>query len=245
MNYSDHFSASATIYRRGRPHYPAALFEALRDAAPELDLAWDCATGNGQAAIGLSRHFRKVVATDASANQIAEAMPAENVSYLVAPAERAPLEDAAADLVTVAEALHWFNAPAFYAELRRVLRSGGVFAAWSYGDTVIASDVDAVVAAFKDGVLAQYWPARARHADVAGAMLPPGFDVMPFPAFDMTAEWRVDDFLTYVHSWSATQRIIKVDPGVMQGFAKELSERWGAAARLVRWPLSLRLGRLQ
>ena len=129
--YPDHFSALAAAYGQFRPDYPAALFDHLAGLLPAHDLAWDGATGNGQAALPLAARLRHVVASDASAAQLAEAATLSNISLCVASAEQVPLASASVDLVTVAQALHWFRLPAFFSEVRRVPRPTGVLAVWT------------------------------------------------------------------------------------------------------------------
>ncbi|HEY6050877.1 MAG TPA: class I SAM-dependent methyltransferase, partial [Thermoanaerobaculia bacterium] len=147
-SFHDHFSGHAADYARYRPDYPEALFSYLASLAPDHRLAWDCATGSGQAAAGLARHFDEVLATDASSRQIEQALPIPRVRYAVCPAESVALPDAGADLVAVAQALHWFDLGAFFAEVRRVLVPGGVLAVWCYGLLSIAPEIDSILNRF-------------------------------------------------------------------------------------------------
>lgn len=145
MTFHDHFSEHAEDYARFRPTYPDSLYKFLGETVTARALAWDCATGNGQAAVGLAAHFERVIATDASRPQIAQALAHPRVEYRVAEATQSGLADASVDLVTIAQALHWFDTPTFYAEVRRVLTPAGVCAAWGYGLMRIAPAIDAVV----------------------------------------------------------------------------------------------------
>ena len=129
MTFKDHFSKQAADYAKFRPQYPPELFEYLGGIAPQRKLAWDCATGNGQAAIALASVFERVIATDASEAQIANAEAHAHVEYRVAPAENSGIESDTIDLVMVAQALHWFDLDRFYAEVMRLLKPGGIFAA--------------------------------------------------------------------------------------------------------------------
>ncbi len=156
--FADHFSAASADYARYRPDYPDRLFAYLADRAPGRRRAWDCATGNGQAARGLARHFAEVIATDASAQQIASAPPHRRVSYRVAPAEDSGLPDESVELITVAQALHWFDRPRFWPEARRVLVPRGVIAVWCYDLLSIDAEVDAVVGRLYRDVVGPYWP---------------------------------------------------------------------------------------
>src|SRR5512145_799814 len=145
FNFEDHFSEHSKQYAQYRPRYPNEIYAYLASLTPGHSLAWDCGTGNGQAAVGLADYFDKVHATDASAEQIALAYPHANVEYHVEPAEHVSLRDASADLVTVAVAIHWFNFDEFYREVRRVLKPDGVLAAWTYSLTEISPQIDQLV----------------------------------------------------------------------------------------------------
>ena len=133
QSFHDHFSDVAKRYADFRPHYPAALFDYLATLVPRTPLVWDCACGNGQATVDLAERFERVIATDASREQVASARPNPKVEYRVAPAEQSGLPAESVGLITVAQALHWFDLDRFYAEARRVLYSNGVLAAWAYG----------------------------------------------------------------------------------------------------------------
>lgn len=245
-DFRDHFSVLAEGYARHRPGYPDALFTWLAGQATSNARAWDCATGTGQAARGLADHFREVVATDASADQIALAHGPDNVRFEVAPAEAAPLPAASVDLITVAQALHWFDHHAFYAEVRRVLRPGGVLAAWSYNLlTIDAGPIDTAVGRLH-AVVDPHWPPERHHVATGYRELPFPFEPLPAPPFAMSAEWTLPDLLGYLGTWSAVRYYREAtgeDP--LAGVATELQQAWGAADRVrtVRWPLSLRVGR--
>ena len=180
-SFKDHFSAHASAYARYRPRYPEALFAYLASLCPAHDLAWDCATGNGQAARSLTEHFARVVATDASADQLAHAAPHEQITYHVAPAAQSPLASHSADLVTVAQALHWLDLDAFYAEVRRVLKPGGVLAVWTYGLLRINPAVDAVIQRLYTDIVGAYWPPERRHVEDGYRALAFPFDAIEPP----------------------------------------------------------------
>ena len=128
-SFKDHFSKQAADYATFRPRYPQKLFEYLGSIAPSRRLAWDCGTGNGQAAVGLASTFHRVIATDASEKQIANAQQHERIDYRVASAEDSGIQSEMIDLIMVAQALHWFDLDRFYDEARRVLKRDGVLAA--------------------------------------------------------------------------------------------------------------------
>lgn len=206
MTFNDHFSSHAGEYAKARPDYPAELFEWLASLCTACDLAWDCATGNGQAAIALARHFERVIATDASDKQIANASPHPNVEYRVAAAEDSGLQPASVDLVTVAQALHWFDQARFHDEARRVLKPGGVIAAWCYHFAEIDADVDCIMRVFEYEVVGEFWPPERKHIDAHYQDLPFPFERIAMPEFRMIRNWTRAQFLAYVATWSAVQR---------------------------------------
>lgn len=245
--FKDHFSGRSPDYRKYRPTYPPGLFTHLAGLAPARDLAWDCGTGTGQAAVGLGDHFARVIATDPSTEQLAEAEPHPRVEYEVAPAERSPLADGTADLVTVAQALHWFDFDRFYAEVRRVCRPGGVLAVWSYGFHRVNPAVDRVLDRFEDEFVGRCWPPERRYVNERYRTIPFPFPELPAPRFEMTVVWDLAGVLGYLGTWSATKLFIAAkgfDP--VERLRDEFAAAWGdpAAVRPVRWELNVRLGRV-
>ena len=243
--FKDHFSGHAIDYANARPHYPAALFDWLASLTSQHDLAWDCGTGNGQAAVALAKHYSHVVATDASKTQIANAFSHATVEYRVAPAEQTTLESGCVDLVTVAQAAHWFDLPAFYQEVRRVAKPGAVLALWCYGLCKISPEVDAVIMGFYEGESAAYWPPERSLVDAGYSTLPFEFSEIEPASISMIREWTLHQFLGYLNTWSAVQRYIKQtghDP--MPALAASLGRAWGAPkkAHEVIWPLYVRAG---
>lgn len=245
MTFSDHFSSHAGDYAKFRPRYPEELFQYLASIVPKRKLAWDCATGNGQAAIALAGVFEDVIATDASERQIANAEPHAHVAYRVAPAENSGIDSNTIDLITIAQALHWFDLDRFYTEANRVLKPHGAVAAWAYNLLCITPAIDAVLNHYYSKVVGSFWPAERAFVEK--------FDQIPFPftetaapLFDMVAEWNITHLLGYLRTWSATQRYIKANNGdPLASIDNELRSAWGDAAqsRRVIWPLTLRVGR--
>jgi len=246
-SFKDHFSAHATDYRAFRPVYPPGLFAFLASAAPGRTLAWDCGTGNGQAAVGLADHFERVFATDASAGQLAAAEPHPRVEHAVAPAERCPLPDASADLVTTTQALHWFDHDRFYAEVRRVCRPGGLLAATCYYEPSVSPEVDPVLRRWED-FIRPYWTPERVWVDAGYRTIPFPFpEPLPVPPMEVTAACDLARFLGYLGTWSATKQYVRAhgsDP--LDRFGPEFAAAWGdpAAVRTLRWAFNVRLGRV-
>jgi SAM-dependent methyltransferase len=243
--FRDLFSRAAAEYAAHRPRYPARLFAELVARVPRTRLAWDCATGNGQAALGLAEHFQRVIATDGSAAQIASAVPHERVTYRVALAEASSLPSETVDLVTVAQAVHWFDRDAFYREARRVLVPGGVIAVWCYSALEIDERVDALVRSFYEETVGPYWLQDRRLVDVGYRTLDFPFDEFELPSLTIEQDLTLDQLGGYLRTWSATQRYAREraeDP--VAPLIAEIAASWGepCAARRARWPLSVRAG---
>lgn len=246
--FSDHFGRVAGSYAEFRPSYPEALYAWLAAQCAAHDTAWDCGCGSGQASVALASHFRHVQATDASADQIAHAEPHPRVQYAVAPADQSGLAAASADLVTVAQALHWFDLPSFYAEVRRVATPGAVFAAWTYGvHEVEGAGINAVLRHFYHKVIGPFWPAERRHVENGYRELDFPFERLDAPTLDMQADWPLAQLLGYLRSWSATARYVAAnhnDP--VEALAEQLLPLWGDpdCRRRIRWPLGILAGRV-
>ena len=245
--FHDHFSSVAEQYASFRPRYPAALFDYLAALCPERRLAWDCACGSGQASVPLGDRFESVLATDASAAQVAAASTHPRVRYQVARAEQSGLDSASADLVTVAQALHWLDLAPFYAEVTRVLRPGGVLAVWTYGSPHSAvPPIESVLARFLSEMIGPYWPPERALVDSGYRTLPFPFPEVAPPEFAIEQRWSLPHLLGYVRSWSATSRYVarhRIDPVI--ALEASLLAPWGEpqTTHVIRWPLSMRLGR--
>ena len=246
-SFKDHFSKQAALYAKYRPGYPADLFADLAALAPSRDLAVDVATGSGQAALGLADHFARVIACDASAAQLAGATPHERVEYRVTTAEELDLPDACADLVAVAQALHWFDFDRFFARVRAVLRDGGVIAAWSYRLHTVNDAIDPLTHDFYENIVGPYWPPERAHVEAEYRTIPFPFDEIPMPPRAVRLDWTLPVLMGYLRSWSATQRFVDVrgfDP--VDDLEARIAPRWGDpdAPRAVTWPVVLRVGRV-
>ncbi len=242
--FKDYFSTQATSYTQFRPVYPDALFEWLASLPANRGTAWDCATGNGQAAVGLSKYFDEVIATDASENQIAQASPQKKVDYRLARAENSGLEKHSADLITVAQAAHWFDHDAFADEATRVLRDDGVIALWGYELQRVSPEIDSVIDYLYEKILGQYWPPERRHIETAYHDIPFPFRKIDAPEFSLQVQWSADQQLGYFRTWSSTERYKKSmgsDP--VELIEDQLRAVWGEQSRRVSWPLFMKVGR--
>ncbi len=256
MKFKDHFSEQAGDYARYRPDYPEALFAFLAKSVTQHELAWDCGTGNGQAALELAGHFDRVIATDPSQAQIRNAVRHEKIDYSVAPAEQTGIPSGSVDLITVAQALHWFRFEAFYEEAFRVLKPQGVLAVWCYGLSRINPDVDKVVHHYYKNIVGPYWPPERRYIDEKYRTIPfassapssahgilgsvggtslyhsscatPPFVELPTPEFYMKTEWDMNDLIGYLHTWSATQLCQrKNEQDPIDIIRRALAKAWG------------------
>ncbi len=247
------FASVAREYANFRPGYPPELFAWLARNCVARRAVWDCGCGSGQASTALADHFDHVHATDVSAEQIAAAKPHPRVSYSVAPAERSGLPGATVDLVTVAQALHWFDVEAFHAEARRVARPGALLAVWTYPrPEFIEAKLDRAFHDFYVEVVGPYWPPERRHVDSNYETLPApprelGFEPLPHPPFGLELRWVLDQVLGYVSSWSATARYKKqkgTDPVPL--LREALLPLWPVAGpATLRMPLGMRVARVR
>jgi len=247
MGFKDHFSVAAESYAAYRPSYPAALADLLAGAAPRLRLAWDCGCGSGQLSVLLAERFDHVVATDASAAQLARATPHPKVEYRQAGEGASGLPDHCVDLAVAAQAAHWFDLAVYYAEVRRVARPGAVIAQTVYNLVQVNDKVDRAIRRFYGDVLGRYWPPERRHVEVNYASLPFPFEPIAAPPLEMRATWTLAHFIAYMRTWSAVIALEKAEgEGPMEALRRELEPLWGAgdAGREVRWPLTVRAGRV-
>lgn len=247
MTGTDHFSNVARAYAEYRPRYPGELFEFVSSLTPKHRRAWDCGAGSGQATEGLLPYYSNVVATDISRSQLGSAPAADRLDRVAASGEHCPLGRATVDLVVVAQALHWIDRPAFYAEVRRVVAAGGAIVVWSYDLAMLGDpELDRAFRDFYDRTLGQYWPPERRLVDDRYRGIEFPFEETESPEFSMAADWTLDELLGYVGTWSAVNRYRASqghDPAAM--LVEQLEAGWPRGERRrIRWPLTVRAGRL-
>ncbi|MGC1459910.1 MAG: class I SAM-dependent methyltransferase [Steroidobacteraceae bacterium] len=222
------------------------MFQYLVGLCADTHRVWDCGTGSGQAAVALAEWFAQVDATDVSAQQIANAVPHERVRYSVQPAERTGFSDRCFNLVTVAQALHWFDLNEFWPEVHRVLRPGGIFAAWTYTTPFLSEELDAIVATRLLRVIKGHWAPQNQIAWDAYATIPFPFQELMPPQIAMQMTWNLWQFSAYLGTWSATRRCIDANGAAFfDTFIGELESAWGdpTTPRVVRMDFFCRVGR--
>ena len=254
------------MYASSRPTYPREIFEFIVGLVDERNLAWDCATGNGQAAVVLADYFKQVVASDISIKQIENAQrKSSSISYQIFPAEKTPFEDHSVDLITVAQALHWFDFDRFYNEAKRVLKKrvegggskksgvggGGVIAAWTYGLHTISPEIDKVTHHLYEDILGdKYWPEERKYVEYRYETIPFPFKQIPAPQFQIQLSWNMSELINYFYSWSSVQKFIEknnYDP--ISKICRSLEYAWGGKKhiyqkRSVIWPVYLKVGKV-
>ena len=247
--YKDLFSRQSSDYAKFRPTYPQSLFQFLASQAPHANLAWDCGTGNGQSAVQLAQFFKHVIATDPSQKQLEHSISHPKVEYRQEPAEHSSLENHSVDLITVAQAFHWFRQADFFSEVKRVLKPCGLLALWCYELAIISPAVDALVYHLYKDLLGSYWEQERllveegyRFVDFAADL---AFTEIALPSFEMGSNWSLEHLVGYLSTWSALQAFIQknnTDP--LEALYPELTAAWGnTPIHPVRWKLAIRVCR--
>lgn len=240
----DLFSAQASLYATFRPTYPAALYQFIFDHVSEKNVAWDCATGNGQVAQYLSHHFQKVFATDISQQQLDNAFQAQNIIYSIAPGEKTFFADNQFDLITVGQALHWFNLEAFYKEVNRVGKPGGIIAVWGYNILSVTPDIDKIILDFYHNVVGPYWDSARKLVEASYASLPFPFEEINSPPFYIKFSWTPEQLEGYLLTWSSTQKYIKtINANPVPAMMEKIYPYWEPGKQKeIQFPVFLRLG---
>lgn len=242
--FKDYFSEGSEAYRDYRSGYPEELFHYLSSLIQNNGRAWDCATGNGQTALALSNYFTEVIGTDASQNQIRHAQEKEGVVYRIERAEQSSFDNNSVDLITVAQALHWFDVDAFSSEVERVLKSTGVLAVWTYGLLDISPELNKEVNDLYSQVLDTYWPPERNMVEEGYRNIELPFEEIQPPEFRMETEWNLSQLVGYLSTWSAVKKYEEAN-GVnpVERCYEKLASLWGhPESRLhMQWPLTIRI----
>ena len=244
----DLFSKQAEGYARYRPVYPPELYEYIYSFVKEKNTAWDCATGNGQAALELARVFEKVYATDISEQQLKQAQQHKKIHYSTTAAEETPFADNSFNLVTVAQAYHWFNFDAFYKEVMRVACKEAVIAIWGYSLVQCSNEkINAHIQGYYKNVVGPFWDRERRFVDEHYTTVLFPWQELPSKQFEIAVQWTIADFNGYLNTWSALQHFIKANQyNPVDGFITELQKYWPAGELLsFHFPVFLRLGRVK
>lgn len=245
MIFPDHFSQTSSDYARYRPQYPKPLFSFLSNLVEDHQIAWDCATGNGQVASELTDYFEQVYASDASEQQIHHARKRDRLHYFVSLAESTPLEPNSLDLITVAQAFHWFKADAFYQEVKRVLKPKGIIALWCYGFFNIPNapnSLNTALQQFYDAV-EPFWPPERQLINTQYRTIPFPFTEIPAPNYAMTQEWSINQLIGYLNTWSSTQKyILAQGKDNLLTLMENIAKNGSSSTMTINFPLSFRIG---
>lgn len=247
INTENWFSQGGQSYADYRPSYPQQLAQYLSTLVTAHELAVDVGCGNGQLSQLLAHHFNRVTAFDSSADQLKYIKAAANISYGCARAEALPLADNCASLITVAQAVHWFDLPAFYQEVKRVASDNAVLALISYGVLHLDTDLNDCFEDFYYKQIYSYWPPARKLVDTAYATIDFPFIELPPPSLTIELDWQLHEFLGYISTWSAIRRASATgQTAVLHNFATRLAKLWGPPSnkRKIVWPLNMRIGRV-
>ncbi len=239
----DNFSAQSSQYAQYRPDYPAELFEYILSVVKNKNIAWDCGTGNGQSAFQLSKRFKKVIATDISEKQLLKAEQADNILYSVQPAEKTNIESNSIDLITVAQAIHWFDFDKFYSEVKRVAARDSVIAVWCYSLLHISPEIDTLISNFHFNILEKYWDAERSYVDNGYRDIPFPFKKIVTPSFVIEKHWSIAELEGYLNTWSALQKYLtanKLNP--VCELIEKIKPHWTSSKQKVVFPVHLLLG---
>jgi Methylase involved in ubiquinone/menaquinone biosynthesis len=242
----DNFSSQSDQYAKFRPTYPSELFAYLNGLVATKKTAWDCGTGNGQVAFELAKTFEHVFATDISQSQLDHALQAKNITYSVQPAEKTNFEDGIFDLIVVAQAIHWFDFDAFYAEVRRTGKQNALLAVVGYGRIEINPEIDKLITEFYTNVIGPYWDKERSYIDEHYTTIPFPFQELKTPSFENVHHWKLDHLIGYLNTWSAVKHYIKQhQQNPVENLLLQLKPLWqNGEIKAVRFPILLRVGNI-
>ena len=240
----DNFSNQASVYAQFRPTYPQTVFDYLNTVVKNKKIAWDCATGNGQMARELVKNFQKVYATDISQKQLDNAFQADNIEYSIAKAEETLFDDNTFDLITVAQAIHWFDFDKFYAEVNRVAKSGAVLFVIGYSMPRFDGMIDEILQDFYWNITGPYWDAERKHLDNKLESIPFTLQQIECPTFKNEFRWTLEMAEGYFNSWSSVQHYINKNGENPVGELIEKLRKYWKGQQRVEFPLFTKVGRI-
>jgi SAM-dependent methyltransferase len=240
----DNFSTGGQDYALYRPDSPKEVFDFLYAHTKAFDMAWDCGTGNGQVAKQLAKSFKTVYATDISADQLKHAPQRENIIYRQERVEQTSFPDHTFDLITVAQAIHWFDFEPFYKEVRRVAKPGALFAAWTYSRLQVNPAVDKVIDHFYLDITHPYWDQNRRYVDSKYQTIPFPFEEIIAPEIQIIKSYTLDQLIGYLRTWSGVRHYIEKEKRDPVGLILDnIKKAWGSTETLeIRWPVHVRAG---
>jgi SAM-dependent methyltransferase len=232
----DNFSKQAAVYAKYRPVYPQELFDFVLEQVSKKENAWDCATGNGQSAKVLAKYFDNV---------IDNAEQAANIHYSVQPAEQTNFADNTFDLITVSQALHWFNFENFYKEVNRIAKHNSWIAVWMYSLLRISKEIDAIVEDYHFNILEKYWDNERKYVDNNYSTIPFPFKTIKIPSFVIEYNWTIEELEGYFNTWSALQKFIAINNySPVPELIKKIQPFWKENKRKIIFPLHLYMGQI-
>ncbi len=243
----ENFSKQAHLYRKFRPQYPKALLQMLAELPENNVCLWDCGTGNGQVAAALSTAFKTVQATDISTEQIKYAIPKDNIHYSVQAAEKTSFDANQFDLITVAQAMHWFDFDAFYKEVQRVAKKNAILAIWGYGLLRISEEIDVLIDDYYTQIIGPYWDVERKHIDNHYTSIPFPFEALEINrSYSIDLQWKLDELEGYLNTWSSLQKYLREHAtNPVDTVIKQIEAYWGKEEiKEVSFPIFLKIGRL-
>jgi ubiquinone/menaquinone biosynthesis C-methylase UbiE len=244
----DKFSDRSDFYKKYRPTYPQALYDEILKLTTGRNHCWDCGTGNGQVAIELEKYFNKVYATDISEKQLANADKRDNIIYKIERAEKTTFQDSQFDLITVAQAIHWFDLDGFFKEVKRVAANGGILCIWGYSLPRIDKSIDEIIDRFYKEIIGPYWNSDRKLVDNEYKSINFEFqEIKIIKQFSINLKWTLQEFEGYLNSWSGVHNYIKKNKdNPVNMMMEKLTEHWVENIRKeLRFPIFMKIGRIE
>ncbi len=240
----DNFSTQSDQYAKYRPKYPNDFFDYLGTIIKNKHVAWDCGTGNGQVAIELAKRFTMVYATDISVAQLAQAQQLPNVIYSVQAAEKTNFPNDFFDLITVAQAIHWFDFEKFYGEIKRTAKPNAMLVVMGYGKIEVSPEIDTIISDFYKNTIGNYWDKERKYIDELYKTIPFPFEEIETPSFSISYNWSLDHFMGYLGTWSAVKHYINdTMQNPLDVIENQLEDLWERdVVKKIKFPLLLRIG---